>query len=232
MKATLDRIEPVSGEVKTFWFKPEKPIRQIAGQFTEISLPHKDTDERGERRWFTLSNSPEDEDLSITTRFLGDKASSFKRSLAGLKPGTVLSLADPMGDFVLPKDPKIPLLFVAGGIGCTPFHSIIKYLKDKDEKRDIHMIYAAKQLEDVIFEDLFSTLEQFEIILTNPPRGWAGKSGHIKADYIFEKSGKGSRHIYLSGPEPMVEILDKDLIDLGIDRKRLHTDYFPGYQPI
>ncbi|MBI5357772.1 FAD-dependent oxidoreductase [Candidatus Saccharibacteria bacterium] len=232
MKVTFDHIETVSHDVKTLWFKPEKPIRQIAGQFTEISLPHKNADDRGERRWFTLSNSPKDKGLSITTRFLGDEASSFKKNLQKLKPLSTLNLADPMGDFVLPKDPKIPLLFVAGGIGCTPFHSIIKYLKDTGEKRDIHMIYAANRLEDVIFKNLFSTLEQFEIILTNPPDNWNGESGHIKADYIFDRSDKGERHIYLSGPEPMVEILDKDLINLGIDRKRLHTDYFPGYQPI
>lgn len=232
MKVKLDRIEEINHDVKTFWFKTEKPVRQIAGQFTEISLPHQNADDRGVRRWFTLSNSPNDKDLSISTRFFGGESSSFKKNLEALKPGATISLADPMGDFVLPKDPKIPLLFVAGGIGCTPFHSIVKYLRDTNEQRDIHMIYAANQLEDVIFTDLFSTLEQFEIILTNPPINWTGKSGHIKADYIFEKSDNGNQHIYLSGPEPMVEALDKNLIVLGVDRKRLHTDYFPGYKPI
>lgn len=232
MKARLDRIEVVNHDVKTLWFKPEKPIRQIAGQFTEISIPQMNPDKRGIRRWFTLSNSPTDDALSITTRFSGEPKSSFKKSLESLKAGTTLDLADPMGDFVLPKNPEAPLLFVAGGIGCTPFHSIIKYLRDTNEQRDIHMIYAASKLEDVIFTDLFSTLEKFEIILTNPPSDWSDKSGHIKADYIFEKSDKGNRHIYLSGPEPMVEALDKDLLTIGVDRKRLHTDFFPGYKPI
>src|SRR6185369_15796787 len=103
----------------SFWFRPERPVDYIAGQFTEIYLPHSGADSRGERRWFTLSSSPTDALVSITTQFIPTEGSTFKKELFGLRPGAALKLADPMGDFVLPKDPSIPLLFIAGGLGIT-----------------------------------------------------------------------------------------------------------------
>ena len=57
-----------------------------------------------------------------------------------------------MGDFVLPRDDSIPLVFIAGGIGITPFHSIIGNLKDKSEKRQIQLFYGARNLDELVFE--------------------------------------------------------------------------------
>jgi len=88
---------------RTFYFRPEQPLSYTAGQFTELTIPHKRPDERGLKRWFTLSSSPTSELLSITTKFNNDKSSSFKKALFGLKPGAELTMAEPMGDFVLPK---------------------------------------------------------------------------------------------------------------------------------
>src|SRR5690349_12906121 len=123
MNVIFDHAEDTADHIKTFWFKPEKPVKYTAGQFTEIYLPHDNADNRGQRRWFTVSSSPTDPMVSITTKFATEHGSTFKQTLAALKPGTPLKLADPMGDFVLPKDPSIPLIFVAGGIGVTPMHS-------------------------------------------------------------------------------------------------------------
>lgn len=227
----FDHHEPTAENIQTFWFKPTQPVRYTAGQFIELYLPHDKPDARGIKRWFTLSSSPNDELTSITTKITPD-CSSFKKTLASLEPGTKLKMASPMGDFVLPKDDSIPLLFVAGGIGCTPFHSIIKYLKDTGQKRDIRMIYAANTLEEVAFKSLFESLDKFEIILSDPPKDWQGKSGRIGAGVIQQASEDSKRHIYLSGPEPMVEKLIEELKSLGVDEKSIHGDYFPGYQPI
>src|SRR5690348_14324223 len=142
MNVVFDHSEPTAANIRTFWFKPERPVQYTAGQFTELYLPHDNADNRGQRRWFTVSSSPTDAMLSITTKYAGDQSSTFKKTLFSLKDGTPLKLADPMGDFVLPKDKTIPLVFVAGGIGVTPMHSMIKYLNDTHEKRTIHLIYA------------------------------------------------------------------------------------------
>jgi len=232
MNVTFDHSEDTAAHIKTFWFKPEKPVRQIAGQFTEIYLPHEHPDDRGIRRWFTMSNSPTDDMVSITTKFAPEHGSTFKETLRSLKPGTPLKLADPMGDFVLPKDKTIPLIFIAGGIGVTPMHSMIKYLYDTREQRNIHLIYAVNDIHELAFGQLFKDYGlRLTTVVKEPSPDYTGETGSLNADRIIELAGDDGRAIfYLSGPEPMVEAFTKDLKAKGINKHRLVTDYFPGYQ--
>jgi glycine betaine catabolism B len=224
LKAILDHIEDIAPNIKTFWFRPQSPVRHTAGQFTEIRLPHASKDKRGDKRWFTISSSPTEDLVSITTKFSTNPSSSFKKTLQSLKPGTELNLASPMGDFILPKDPTIPLIFVAGGIGCTPFRSIIKYVLDSGEKRDITLLYAANSEQEVAFMDIFKSLnKKFKILVGE----------RLTAEKIKDLANVTSSHyIYLSGPEPMVEALEKDLKRSGVDKRHIHTDFFPGYTSV
>jgi len=232
MNVTFDHSEPVAHNIKTFWFKPEKPMRYIAGQFTELYLTHPDADNRGQRRWFTISSSPTDPLVSITTKFASQHGSTFKQTLAALKPGTPLKLAEAMGDFVLPKNPATKLIFVAGGMGITPMHSMIKWLLDTGEKRDIHLIYAVTEQDELAFEPLFKQYGcQLTTVIKQPPSSYKGETGSLDANRILELAGDdGESLFYLSGPEPMVEAFTKDLKAKGVDKRRLVTDYFPGYE--
>ncbi|MGZ6005305.1 MAG: ferredoxin--NADP reductase [Candidatus Saccharimonadales bacterium] len=219
--------------VRTFWFQPDVKLDYTAGQFIELFLPHVSADNRGIKRWFTLSSSPTDELISITTKFAGDKASSFKRQLFELKPGEELKFVEPMGDFVLPKDTAIPLLFVAGGIGLTPYHSMVKWLTDTGEMRQIQLLLAFNQPKDIIFQKLFEAYgAEVKIMVSNPDDKWIGEIGQLSADKIQELTGgfEGKR-IYVSGPEPMVEALETDLLNHQVDKNQLVLDFFPGYRP-
>ena len=231
MRATFVRKEPEAKNIYTFYFRPEKPVRYIAGQFTELYLPHAGKDKRSDKRFFTLSSSPHEELLTITTNFTSPNGSTFKSELANLKKGQPVNLASPMGDFVLPKDPTIPLIFVAGGIGCTPFHSIVSWLDNQNEKRDITLLYSAKTLDKVAFGSTFKKLgKNFKIILQNAPENWRGPTGKFSADLIQELAEITPEHyIYVSGPEPMVETISKDLKKAGINKRHTYTDFFPGY---
>lgn len=220
MKVVFDHSEEIVQNIRTFWFKPNHKIRYIAGQFIELRIPHEDRDSRRDKRWFTLSSSPTDELLSITTKFAGETSSSFKNALFNLEPGTQLHMASPMGDFVLPKDASIPLIFVAGGIGCTPFHSIVKYLSDSGEKRDVTLLYAASSDEEVAFRPDFRALGDKFITIVGE---------RLTVEKILDHYNK-DQYIYLSGPEPMVEVLDKGLKQKGVDKKHIRTDFFPGYK--
>ena len=218
----------------SFFFKPEHNVHYIPGQFIELYLPHPNKDMRGEKRWFTLSSSPREAELYITTNFAVENGSTFKDALRELEPGTELKMASPMGDFVLPKDPSIPLVFVAGGIGCTPYHSIIKDLQLSGDSRDIILLYAANKLEDVAFREVFDKLgNKFKIVLKNPGPDWDGNVGQLDANMIKELgSVTGEHYIYLSGPEPMIESLYKELKSSGFNKRHIYTDYFPNYLPI
>ncbi len=166
MKVRLDHVSGTAKNIYTFWFKAESMPRYIAGQFIELKIPHDNKDKRGDKRWFTLSSSPTEPMLSITTKFAAENGSSFKAALRALKPGAELNMASPMGDFVLPKDAGIPLVFVAGGIGSTPLRSMCKYMQDSGEQRNVHVIYNANTAEDVAFRDVFEPLgKQFVTVL-------------------------------------------------------------------
>jgi len=231
MQITLDHTKQENYNIRTFWFKPEKPLNYTAGQFIEMYLPHDKPDDRGIKRWFTLSSSPSEALISITTKFAGEKASSFKKTLFGLKAGAKIKIVEPMGDFVLPKSTDIPMVFVAGGIGVTPFRSMIKWLVDNQQSRDIQVLLAANQPKDLVFEDLFKGYTKKLIkIVAEPDSAWRGQTGRLTADTILELTGPATnKRIYVSGPEPMVEALEKDLREHKVAKSQLVLDFFPGY---
>jgi ferredoxin-NADP reductase len=232
MQATFRKSEALTDTIRTFWFEPERPMQYTAGQFTELTLKHPEPDERGVKRWFTLSSSPTDELVSITTRYAGDdKSSTFKKTLFALQPGDKVELADAMGDFVLPKHVQTPLIFVAGGIGITPFHSMFKWLADTGEQRDIRFLYAVNTEDDIIFQDTYDKAGvHATIIVGNPSEAWGGLRGRLDAETILgiEKPNDDSL-IYLSGPEPMIEALEAGLQKHGVDKRQIVGDFFPGY---
>jgi ferredoxin-NADP reductase len=235
MKATLVRIDTVTPRMKTFWFRPDRSVQYVAGQYTQAYLPHNQPDDRGDKRWFTLSSSPTEPLLGVTTKFAPQRSSTFKRTLRALAPGVQVQLAEPMGDFVLPKDATLPLLFVAGGAGITPVRSMIKYLTDRDEKRTVHLLHGASLGEELAFRPLFEGYKSlhYRPVVKASDQTWQGESGALTTELILQAAGAlPGGLIYLSGPEVLVEKLDKELKEAGIAPERLVTDFFHGYSDV
>lgn len=233
MKATFDHSHHETAAITQFWFRPERPLHYTAGQYTELTLRLDNPDDHGSKRWFTLSSAPGGELVSITTKLLdGGRQSSFKQTLFNLTAGTEVDLAEAMGDFVLPKDRSIPLVFVAGGIGITPFHAIAEWLKQTGQRRDIQLIYSAKTENDLIFvADLESVGVKPTIILSDPSDSWAGQRGHLDIERILQPIKLiPNSLLYLSGSEPMVESLGNQLTSNGIAASRIVRDAFLGYK--
>lgn len=231
MKVVFDHSEALTSSIRTFYFKPQQPVHYTAGQFTELTIPHKHPDDRGMRRWFTLSSSPAQELLTVTTRYAGDTGSSFKKAMFALEPGTELDFAEPMGDFVLPKQVQTQLVFVAGGIGITPFHSMLEWLAATPEKRPIKLLYAVRTEDDIIFQETFEKAGiHATIIVSEPSAAWGGERGRLTAEMVLglEKPDENSL-VYLSGPESMIEALASDLHKAGLAKHQIVTDTFPGY---
>jgi ferredoxin-NADP reductase len=231
MKVVFDHAEDEAANIRTFYFRPEQPVLYTAGQYTELTIPHPHPDQRGIRHWFTLSSSPTDDLLTITTKFAADKGSSFKRALRKLQPGTELHVATPMGDFVLPKLVQTPLIFVAGGIGITPFHSILSWLAATRETRPIKLLYGVRSEDEIIFQETFDKAgRRATIMVSEPTAAWGGERGHLSAELILglEKPAEDTL-IYVSGPEPMVQALANDLHKAGIKKHQIVSDEFPNY---
>ncbi len=231
MKAVFVHSKAETENIRTFYFKPAKAVRFTAGQFTELTLEHKNVDSRGQKRWFTISSSPTDEYLTITTKYAGKKSSSFKKALFKLEPGTQVNLAEPMGDFVLPQLIQTPLIFVAGGIGITPIHSILGWLTSTNESRPIKTLYGVKSEDEIIFQDTFDKAGQHvTVVVEQPSTAWGGERGRLDAELILGlERPSDDTLIYISGPEPMVEKLEKDLKRSGVKQSQLVLDFFPNY---
>jgi ferredoxin-NADP reductase len=236
MNIVFDRQEQIAPRIWTFYFRPEKPVYYIAGQYAEFYLPH-EHDSRGAHRWFTLSSSPTEEFLAVTTKFAPSDSSTFKREMLQLQPGAKLVMTDPMGDFVLPKDTNIPLVFIVGGIGVTPVRSMLQWLATKNERRPIQLLYAARSPQDLVFSDLFAALPiNFMPILTNAGSDWQGHTGYLNAERVLELIGDSDNKdtlFYFSGPEPMVEMLVAELkAEHTVQPHQIVLDYFPGYSSL
>lgn len=231
MKIIFDHSVQDAPHLHSYYFKPESKFSYTAGQFVELTLDHKHPDSRGTKRWFTLSSSPSDDIVSITTRQATDNPSSFKLALKRLEPGDDLHMSDPMGDFVLPKLVQTPLIFIAGGIGITPYLSMLRWLAVTKESRDINLLWAVEREKDIGFQDIFEAAKQHATIVVNQPTSsWGGLRGFLTPDVILgiEDLTKNTL-IYVSGAEKMVESLHEGLIRLGVNKNQLVGDYFPGY---
>ncbi len=232
MQAKLVQVENTAKNIKTLWFIPEKNLDYSAGQFIEMTLNHDNVDNRGQKRWFTLSSAPTEKLISITTKQSANRMSSFKTRLFNLKYGDSVKISEPMGDFVLPKNIKIPLVFVAGGIGITPMRSMVKWLIDTDEFRNIKLIYVVNNVNDIAFKNLF---ERYRLdpnfILTADKNSKQSTVNQILP--MIEQNILGNYLkplIYVSGPEPFTELLENKLKLTGIASEDLILDFFPGYK--
>lgn len=230
---TLEKIEPYNQQIRQFWFRPLTKIDYKPGQYMEWSLPHPDPDTRGIRRWFTISSSPSEDMILLTTR-LAEKSSSFKQALQRLKPGQELTAVNVDGDFTLPSDSTSRIIFIAGGIGITPFRSMIKYMLDTDTKRDITLFYGAKTPQDFVFKEILDLAAKQGVntiyVPTEAGQTWSGHKGYIDAKLIKQEVPDFKQAItYISGPEPMVRSFSKMLIKAGVPKQQIKHDDFPGY---
>jgi ferredoxin-NADP reductase len=231
MKLVFDHMQEEAADIRSFFFICDKPLNYTAGQYIELTLEHHNPDNRGVKRWFTVSSSPNEEYLSITTKFDHKKSSSFKKALLKLQKGAAVSFNGPMGDFVLPKLIQTPLIFVAGGIGITPYNSILNWSAETKEVRPIELIYGVKNEDEIIFQDTFAKAKQHAtIIVQNPSSSWGGERGNLNAELILGLNKvTEDTLIYVSGPEPMVENMEKELWRAGIKKHQLVLDFFPNY---
>ena len=221
---TLKEKRPIANDIYEFILSPDRPVAFTPGQYLEYTLPHQKSDSRGNRRYFTIAASPTEGSINIGAKF-NNPPSSFKRALAGMRLGEKISAGQLAGDFVLPRDKNLKIVFITGGIGVTPYRSMIKYLVDSGERRDIILLYAAKLEGEIAYRYLLNE---------------AGAKIGLRTEYIISKLIDAAlvrnkvpdwreRIFYISGPEAMVSAFKKMLRRMGVARRKIVTDYFPGF---
>src|SRR3989344_1053522 len=249
MKLTLVKKQDEAQGTKSFFFEPEKEVRYIAGQYFYITLPKLNyQDPRGSTRDFTLSSSPsEGKNLRITTRIRQE--SGFKKTLDELAIRSIVEGEGPNGTFIFDENNKGPQVFLAGGIGITPFRSIIKYVFDKKLDTQIHLIYSNSVPEQIAFRKELTDISNFNqnikvsMTVTKPEEskerwtGLVGRMDELMLKKLIENWSlkMNNPHLgrnlifWLCGPPPMVDAMEQILSKLNISPDHIRVEKFTGY---
>lgn len=207
------------------------------GQYMEWTLKHRHPDTRGNRRYFTLASSPTEEDIRLGVKFY-EAPSSFKKELLTMPIGGEIVAAQRSGDFILPNDKDQELVFIAGGIGITPFRSMIQYLLDRGEKRQITLLYSNKKTSDIAYKPILDRAEKELGIKTiyaitdgdELPSDSSMHTGFIDVELIGKEiPDYANKTFYISGPHGMVKAFEKTLKSMGISKRNIKIDFFPGF---
>ena len=211
-----------SEDVYTFMFEKEEDLTWKAGQHGLLSITHKKI--KNSTKPFTLASAPTEKVVKITTR-ISDDPSDFKKALLELKQGMKINMSGPVGSFYL-KDNSSTLL-IAGGIGITPFRSIVKQLEMEGNSIEspIHLLYMDSNQSYIYQEELDEIANNTSISVTYLD----SRDGlHLEIDKfsgLYKNDGK----YFIAGPKSMVESISSYLQSNDISKKNIKKDVFYGY---
>jgi len=206
------------------------------GQYVSLVVAGAEDDPRGANRTFTLSSSPSEEGiLSITTR---DSGSPFKERLLHGPEGLEVEVRGPLGGFVL--DSKRPAVLLTGGIGITPFRSMIRAGADRGFGEPVVLLYSNRTVEEIAFRQELDRIaaehEAFTVDYTVTRAGeseaqWEGRTGRFDAFWITKASSPlTDPRFYICGPPAMVHELKAILsYQIGIPDEDILSEEFEGY---
>jgi len=233
----LTRHEEICEGTMAFHFAKPAGFEYRAGQSIDLTLlDPPETDAEGNTRAYTLASAPFDDDLMIATRM---RDTAFKRVLRNAAPGLKVKIDGPFGSLTLHKNSAKPAVLVAGGIGITPFLSIVRQAEHDKTPHPIYLFYSNRRPEDTAFlEMLLGSVERnpnFHLIATmtgmeKSLREWKGElgliSGELLAKYLPSLQGP---IYYLAGPPAMVAAMRQMLVKAGADEDDIRTEEFAGY---
>jgi glycine betaine catabolism B len=213
--------EKLAENTYSFYFSKEG-FDFLPGQYIRMVLPH-DADERGTSRFFTISSSPYEKDfLIITAKVI---KSTFKNKLLSLETGKPVKIFGPLGTLILNDDEKDQLIFLSGGMGITPFHSMITYAAAKKLPVSLTLLASFSQSEEMIFyEELMESSHENKNITVVYINKRVSEETLRKYTNNLDKS-----KYFIVGPPAMVEATRELLEMLNIDEEKILTESFTGY---
>lgn len=222
--SVINLIEETPDHISIIFEKPSS-LEFYPGQYLDIHLPV--TDERSPTRAFTIASAPTEETLRITFK---KGRSPFKQYFQQIKPSTTITASHPAGTFTL--DESAPAIFIAGGVGITPFRSIIKDRIDHDTQIPITLLYSNSN-KHILFKKELDTWNHtypfldIQYIITQ-------EQGRITPEQLkkavnHQEYSPDNLIFYISGPPLMVNSFHSYLRNFGIDESNIRSDIFDGY---
>jgi len=226
--------EQVAERTIAFHFEKPADFAFRAGQAIDLALPTADESGQAARHAFSLVSAPHEERLTITTRLRG---STYKEGLRALTPGVVVQIDGPFGSLTLHKNTARDALLVAGGIGITPFVSILRQAAYQRLERQLVLVYSNRRAEDAAYLDEVLVLARdypnLRVILTltqadAAPPAWTGRIGRVDGALLVGIAATAPVY-YLAGSPAFVEAMQVELCSHGADEDDIRSEGFYGY---
>ena len=232
LKARKDLCKGTCG----FCFEKPPSFEFRPGQFANFLIAPAITDPGGGTRTLSIASAPHEAELMIATRM---RDTGFKRALSALPIGSDVDIQGPFGDFTLLHGTEQPAVFLAGGIGITPFRSMIRHAIQTNSQQRIFLFYSVRDLAEAAFWGELQEADQFNshfklvLTLTRPAEmkpGWQCETGYI-TEAMLRKSLPDLQvpKFYIAGPPAMVTSMSRMLTAAGVPDEHIRVEEFAGY---
>lgn len=233
----LRRSETIAEGTMAFYFSRPQEFSFRAGQSLLLGLiDPPETDSAGDRRTFTIASAPHEPELMVATRM---RDTAFKRVLKSLPPDSPLTINGPSGTMVLEEDASRPVVFLAGGIGITPFRSMILHAAHERLPHDMLLLYGNRRPEDAAFLAELQEIEhrhgnfRLVAVMSEPEKSsqvWNGETGRVNRALIERHVPEPQAAIYyFAGPPPMTFAMHAMLEEMGVGETSMRYEEFYGY---
>ena len=236
LQSSLLRRETVAEGTMAFHFQKPTGFVFKPGQAIDLVLDAPELGEDLKRHAFSIVSAPDEDDLTITTRM---RDSAYKRVLASLQPGAKVGIDGPFGSMTLHNNGSRPACFIAGGIGITPFMSMLRHTSKVHSAHRLVLIYSNRRPMDAAFlaelQEMSRTNDHFRLVATmtdadESAAEWAGERRRIDAPFLASVlADLPSAITYVTGPPAMVAAVRVALTDAGIDDDDVRSEEFFGY---
>jgi ferredoxin-NADP reductase len=237
-KVKLKAQKTLCAGTTAFYFEKPEEFEFEAGQFFNFTLLSPgETDLEGNTRALSIASAPHERNLMVAMRL---RTTAFKRTLNSLPLGSELLLQGPFGWMTLPRNSTRPAVLLAGGIGITPFRSLVWNAAESLSPRRILLFYSVRVPEEAAFLEELQEMEQFNrrykliCTVTQPERTrtlWRGETGRISIQLLSKWIPDLSVPIYyIAGPPAMVNGVRQILIGAGVADEDIRAEEFYGYE--
>ena len=224
------QVTQVIQETPNIWtlqFQPEggSPFSYLPGQFLILYLSQ--AGRMSDPHPFTIASSPTREILSVSIKEAGDFTGNIGRTITG----DYALIDGPYGRFSFLHYPAEEYIFIAGGIGITPFLSMLRYMRDRRIKKKILLLWGNRTERDIAFREELNRMERtmtgLKVVHVLSDQGdWRGESGFINASLIQKYGDIRGQEIFLCGPPLMMKLVQKELRSFNLPKQQIHFERF------